>query len=336
MLNRYWFFYLLGGLLIAVIFFQTASSSTSLPQDTTSTVGDTGGNIVVLDEPEVSTTKGVSENTSTLSNGSSQEEPVETGKNELSSQTHTAENLELAGIVPASQDHEDIGHEDGPVVSQAKALLDLITKTVTGNQTPWLHLIWESQHLNAKTDAGTMPENGQLVQVGPISDIWVQINKNGYVDASVYIMRDSNGNPVQITNYRDGVGNNLTLGITSTDGPRHFDQALMSFITATEADVEKLVQISEEIYKDHSLIFFSGSTQYSEATYFEDLQITAIATEWRQGYDPITGLRMVSEYIAITSSGERIVYDKGEITFFEWLTEPPADVLQVLAQEVAK
>jgi hypothetical protein len=73
-----------------------------------------------------------------------------------------------------------------------------------------------------------------------------------------------------------------------------------------------------------------------EVTNFEDLHLWAIATETRHGYDPETGIRMVTEYIAVTNSGERIIYSKMETILVEWITAPPSEVLDILAEEVGQ
>jgi hypothetical protein len=45
---------------------------------------------------------------------------------------------------------------------------------------------------------------------------------------------------------------------------------------------------------------------------------------------------MVTEYIAVTNSGERIIYSKMETILVEWITAPPSEVLDILAEEVGQ
>ena len=84
-----------------------------------------------------------------------------------------------------------------------------------------------------------------------------------------------------------------------------------------------------------ALTFFTTYTEYDEPTYFEDLQLSVIALERREGYDPTTGIRMQAESIAFTAFGERIVYSSNETLLAEWVMQPPEEVLEFLSQEVA-
>ena len=246
----------------------------------------------------------------------------------LTSPGDKLQNLELAESLLSFAD-QPVGF----VVSQAQALINLFAQQPANNGTPWLHLVWKDQ--DDDTRVFVMPENGTKVHAGPISEGWFQLDNQGRVLSSVNILRDIHGNPLQISSSRDGVGRNHTLGLTSADEIRPFDQFLTAVIKNQEGfDLDELIQVSEESYNGRFLVFFSAITEYDRAEYWEDLGIWVLATERHEGYDPETGIRMVSEYVAITPSGQRIVWSKGETILIEWLASPPGEVLDILAEEV--
>jgi hypothetical protein len=43
---------------------------------------------------------------------------------------------------------------------------------------------------------------------------------------------------------------------------------------------------------------------------------------------------MVTESIALTNSGEWIVYSKVETILVEWMTAPPGEVLEILSEDI--
>jgi hypothetical protein len=234
---------------------------------------------------------------------------------------------EQADIVPNPQNGTD-----GPVVTQAKSLIETFRQAGSDRLGMWLHIV-ARDNITA-TDAGIMPETGQLVRVGPLFEAWYQLDARGYVQAYISFMRAADGTPVQIDTFSEGVGRNLTLDIKSDQQPYPFDQFLTSLISSGW-EAETLLQVVEEMYGGQPLIFFTAYTEYDEPTYFEDLQLSVIATELREGYDPITGTRMLAEYIAYTAFGERIVSSINETLLVEWVMQPPEEVLEYLSLEVA-
>lgn len=198
----------------------------------------------------------------------------------------------------------------------------------------WLHVV--AHHTRDKEESSPLP-NGQTIPLNYISETWYHLSDQGQAVEVIAFMRSEDGDPVQISTFRDNMWRNLTVGEKWAGAP-YTPRLDLGFSTlagrAHEWDCTLSQQTTTSAGKP--VLQFTLREEFDSPLQMEGYAQPAVAAERRASFDVHSGALLLLERILVTVEGEEHIVERvGPITS-EYGVVPPAEVLALLQQEVTE
>ena len=255
------------------------------------------------------------------------------------SKSEEASNAVIANPVIAAEDETIVessvtsDNSQQEILAQSpEEILQSLNNKATKNLEPgWIHLHTEIVYDTDMENNGVLP-NGVEIPLHQINDAWYLLNEESLVIESVFIMKTTDGDIVQIGTYKNGVGNNSVIDdpVSEVPYPLALDGGLSRAMT----------QMRErgEVFTFREFVNANGVTkvEFNSTTTFEipiksiDYNQRTISNRSRIVFDKETGVMELKEIIAYLENGTERVFQKltQEVT-----KEAPTDEAMKLLNE---
>jgi hypothetical protein len=197
----------------------------------------------------------------------------------------------------------------------------------------WLHVT--THHTRDKDKVSILP-NGQTIPLNYVSDTWYRLEQGQVVEVIAF-MRAEDGEPVQISTFRDNTWRNLTVG--EKWGGEPFAPRLDLGFSADAAQAQawgSILSRQPMTLAGKTALRFTLRDEFASPVQLEGYAQPATSAERHAYFDPQSGALLLLERVLVMADGkERVVERVDQITIQQG-AEPPAEVLAVLQQEVTK
>ena len=212
-------------------------------------------------------------------------------------------------------------------LAQRTILLDTWAKSLA--QDPgWKHTI-VAYDFEEETH-GTLP-NGVVIPGDYVLDTWTYLDEAGKATSVVNIMKDMNGNMVQLATYRDGYWRSFADGeIWAGDPP----------VTPWQGFAESLIQVPNAIEQEEIVIDGRAAAVFSTRETHPPIPLEDANGELvsghilREAFDLATGQPLKVETMFILEDGTEYFFSKYEFQLVETVKDLPPDVSELFSQEI--
>ena len=251
---------------------------------------------------------------------------------------HTArwEAVDTSALVSSDrqEDNAEKGTDEQEAIRQAVQTLVARWSDAVLPSSGWLHVV--THHTRDKDKTSLLP-NGQPIPLNYISETWYRLDDRGQVVEAVALMRSEEGQPIQVGTFRENTWRNLTVG-EKWKGEPFTPRLDLGF----SADVARAPEWGSTL--DRRMVTWAGRPamrfvmrdEFAPPRRIEGYAQPVVRGERRAWFDPDSGALLLLERVLVMADGTERVVERVEPVTIERGVEPPAEVLALLQQEVAK
>jgi len=197
----------------------------------------------------------------------------------------------------------------------------------------WLHI--QLHHLRNK-DKSSALSNGQAIPLNYISDTWYHLNEQGQAVEVVAFMRTEEGDPVQISTFKDNMWRNLTIAEEWAGDPFTPQLDLGFSADANRAEGGGTLRQQMSQIAGQPVVQFTLREDFDAPLQMEGYAHPMVAAERRASFAEHSGDLVQMERVFVTEDGQELVVEHIDVISNEYPVEPAAEVLALLQQEVTQ
>ena len=209
----------------------------------------------------------------------------------------------------------------------------LIEKTASIYATAgWVHSSSKSETIIEQT--GKLPD-GAPIPTSWVTDSWLLLDENGYLLQGVAIQDTGSPSTFQVSVFKNGVWNNLTLGVSPEAGNteditpyRPMDHTVLEQ-AARDKDIAVL-EARDALLGNEGVTEFTITEKQLAPYNITGSSYQLIGTAIKYYLSNKTGLVLQTEQYYISADGEYELIQRHTITITEKVKDPPAEVMKYL------